>query len=107
MEKDFDKLPPIKNSELVDMAKNAISEDWTPCDNQTGAECPGIECHIGAHKALAILEGLPDETRILLTALKDALFELEQWAEFHIDDMDTARVVQETRDAIDRIEEKL
>lgn len=33
-----------------------ISKDWERCDLGTGEGCPGIICHVGAHRALKIIE---------------------------------------------------
>lgn len=50
-------LTRLSRSQLAAMARDAINEDWTPCNENTeGIECKGYKCHVGAHKALAILE---------------------------------------------------
>lgn len=49
---------PSSSAQLVKMAMEAISCDWERCDEESGGECLGIECHIGAHKALAILQSI-------------------------------------------------
>ena len=48
-----------KAPDILEAAKRAISEisqDWTPCDEETGRECKGLKCELGPHRAVAILQ---------------------------------------------------
>lgn len=42
-------------------AMNALTSEWDRCDDETGEECKGADCHIGAHRAVAILDDLKNE----------------------------------------------
>lgn len=47
------------HEELLREANKAmveISLDWQRCDLETGEECNGLSCHVGAHRAIKILE---------------------------------------------------
>lgn len=37
-------------------AKRAIDEDWKRCDDETGQECHGPACKVGAHRAIHWIE---------------------------------------------------
>lgn len=43
---------------IILQAMEFISNDWQRCDDETGAECRGRNCHVGAHRAIVLLEKL-------------------------------------------------
>lgn len=45
----------------IEKAEKALGEDWERCDEGTGRECPGVKCHVGAHRALVYLSRVIDE----------------------------------------------
>jgi len=45
----------------LEKAEKALGKDWERCDEETGRECPGIKCWVGAHRALVYLNCAIDE----------------------------------------------
>lgn len=67
-------------------AEKALGDDWERCDEQTGRECRGEKCHMGAHRAMSSLDYAIEEAdraaeiqRLLLTAVKIGLQEHEPY----------------------------
>lgn len=42
-------------------ASKAIDKDWRRCDDETGEECRGVRCPVGAHRAQVYLYRILDE----------------------------------------------
>lgn len=71
----------------VEKAEKALGTKWERCDEETGAECLGEKCSVGAHRALVYLNRALDELNqasdindVLLTAVKIALQKHEPYA---------------------------
>jgi hypothetical protein len=69
----------------------ALGEDWERCDEETGRECRGVKCKVGAHRALSYLDRATDEADraakihdLLLTAVKIGLQEHEPYDGYKI-----------------------
>ncbi len=67
-------------------AQTAIGEDWERCDEESGDECRGEKCKVGAHRAMSCLDHAIEEAdraaeiqRLLLTAVKIGLQEHEPY----------------------------
>lgn len=45
----------------LEKAEKALGEDWERCDEETGRECPGVRCCLGARRALVYLNRAIDE----------------------------------------------
>lgn len=72
-------------------ARVALGDDWERCDEQTGRECRGEKCQVGAHRAMAYLDRAVEHAeqedelqRLLLTAIKVGLQEHEPYAGYKI-----------------------
>ena len=68
-------------------ADQALGEDWERCDEETGRECQGVRCSIGAHRALVYLhraigeiDRAADVHDVLVSAIKIGLQESEPYA---------------------------
>lgn len=45
-------------------AEKALGEDWERCDEETGRECRGVKCSLGAHRALVYITRAIDEREV-------------------------------------------
>jgi len=45
----------------LEKAEKALGKDWERCDEETGRECPGVTCWLGAHRALVYLNRAIEE----------------------------------------------
>ena len=64
----------------MEKVQTALGDDWYRCDKETGQECRGEKCQVGAHCAMAYLDRAANEAhqaaelqRLLLTAIKIGL----------------------------------
>jgi hypothetical protein len=72
-------------------AQTALGDDWYRCDEQTGRECRGEKCQVGAHCAMAYLDLAATEAdqaaelqRLLLTAIKVGLQKHEPYEGYKV-----------------------
>lgn len=75
----------------LEKAQAALGDDWYRCDEQTGRECRGEKCQVGAHYAMAYLDRVANAAdqaaelqRLLLTAIKIGLQEHEPYEGYKI-----------------------
>ncbi len=47
--------------DLAMKAYRAIQHDWERCDGDTGEECRGAKCLVGAHRAMVYIHRIMDE----------------------------------------------